>query len=79
MSAVLLILIGAAAGFIASKLMRTNLSLLETMAVGVLGALAGGLLLRVLIVVSSLAFGLIGAVLGACLMIWLYQRYFPRR
>lgn len=78
MSVVLLALIGVAAGFIASKLMRTDLSLLETVAIGLLGAVLGGAVLRAVIAVSSLAFGLIGAVVGACILIWLYQRYLKR-
>lgn len=42
MAALLLVIIGLAASFVASKLMNARLSLLETLAVGVLGALLGG-------------------------------------
>jgi uncharacterized membrane protein YeaQ/YmgE (transglycosylase-associated protein family) len=70
-----LIIIGVAAGFIASKVMKTNLSLVETIAIGILGAIIGGLVLRGLIVAGSMIFGLVGAVAGACVLIWLYQRY----
>lgn len=76
---VLLAIIGVAAGFIATRMMKTQLSVWETVAVGVLGAIIGGLVLRALIVVSGVAFGLLGAVAGACLMIWLYQRFFGAR
>lgn len=79
MSVLLLIIIGVAAGFIASKVMKTELSLLETIAIGVLGAIIGGLVLRGLIAAGSLIFGLVGAVVGACILIWLYQRYFKGR
>lgn len=79
MHIVLLAVIGVAAGFIATRLMRVELSAVETVAVGLLGAVVGGLLLRTLMVVSGLAFGLIGAVAGACLMIWLYLRFVKRR
>lgn len=79
MSVIMLALVGVAAGFIASKLMRTNLSMLETIALGVLGAIVGGFVLRAVIAASSLAFGLIGAILGACLLIWLYLRFIKRR
>ncbi|MDG1209041.1 MAG: GlsB/YeaQ/YmgE family stress response membrane protein, partial [Paracoccaceae bacterium] len=61
-----LIIIGVAAGFIASKVMKTNLSLVETIAIGILGAIIGGLVLRGLIVAGSMIFGLVGAVAGAC-------------
>lgn len=71
----LLALVGVAAGFIATKVMKVNLSTAETIAIGVLGAIVGGLILRVLIAASSAIFGLVGAIVGACLLIWLYQRY----
>ena len=74
-----LIIIGVAAGFIASKVMKTNLSLVETIAIGILGAIIGGLVLRGLIVAGSMIFGLVGAVAGACVLIWLYQRYVKDR
>ena len=74
-----LIIIGVAAGFIASKVMKTDLSLIETVAIGVLGAIVGGFVLRALIAAGSLIFGLVGAIVGACLLIWLYQRYVKGR
>ena len=74
-----LIIIGVAAGFIVSKVMKTNLSLVETIAIGILGAIIGGLVLRGLIVAGSMIFGLVGAVAGACVLIWLYQRYVKGR
>jgi uncharacterized membrane protein YeaQ/YmgE (transglycosylase-associated protein family) len=74
-----LIIIGVAAGFIASKVMKTNLSLVETIAIGILGAIIGGLVLRGLIVAGSMIFGLVGAIAGACVLIWLYQRYVKGR
>lgn len=79
MSVLFLIIIGVAAGFIASKVMKTDLSLVETIAIGVLGAIIGGLVLRGLIAAGSLIFGLVGAIVGACILIWLYQRYFKGR
>ena len=79
MSVLFLIVIGVAAGFIASKVMKTDLSLVETIAIGVLGAIVGGFVLRTLIAAGSLIFGLVGAVVGACILIWLYQRYFKGR
>ena len=79
MSALLLVLVGIAAGFAASKLMKTQLSFLETAAIGVLGALIGGFALRALIAASGVILGLVGAVLGACALLWLYQRWMGRR
>ena len=74
-SFVILALVGVAAGFIATKVMKVNLSTAETIAIGVLGAIVGGVVLRVLLAVSGIVFGLVGAIVGACLLIWLYQRY----
>ena len=75
MSILLLAIIGVAAGFIATKVMGIELTLVETIAVGLLGAVIGGFLIRAAVAVGSMAFGLIGAVVGACLLIFLYQRY----
>ncbi|MEM8751681.1 MAG: GlsB/YeaQ/YmgE family stress response membrane protein [Pseudomonadota bacterium] len=79
MGVLLFLLIGVAAGFVATKIMKMDLSLAETVAIGVLGALVGGIALRALIAVSGAAFGFVGAVLGACALILLYQRLFRRR
>lgn len=75
----LLAIIGVAAGYVASKVMKTNLSVWETVAVGVLGAIIGGVILRFAIALSGAAFGFLGAVAGACLLIWLYHRIFGAR
>ena len=47
---VYLIIIGAAAGFLATRVMRLDTDIPTTVAIGVFGALIGGLLLRFLIV-----------------------------
>lgn len=69
---VVLALIGAVAGWLATRIMDVRLSVPQTVAVGVLGALAGGFVLRFVV---PLIGGFIGAVAGACLLIWLIQRY----
>ena len=70
-----LLLIGAVAGFVATKLMRVQMAVVPTIAIGVVGALVGGMAFRVLL---SAAGGIIGAIAGACLLIWLAQRYGKR-
>lgn len=67
-----LALIGAAAGWAATRLMAVRLSPLATVAVGALGALVAGFALKV---VLPLALSLIGAVAAACLLIWLADRH----
>lgn len=74
-----LIIIGAAAGFIATRLMGIEADLVSTVAVGVLGAIAGGLVLRFVLTVAGWLGGFVGAVLGAMALIWLWQTYGPRR
>ncbi|WP_300515802.1 GlsB/YeaQ/YmgE family stress response membrane protein [Aliiroseovarius sp.] len=76
MSVVLLVIIGAAAGFLATRLMDVQTSVPVTVAIGVLGALVGSLLLRLVLAMTGMAFGFLGAVLGAIALIWLWQRFF---
>ncbi|EPX87034.1 GlsB/YeaQ/YmgE family stress response membrane protein [Salipiger mucosus] len=78
MSVVWLIIVGAAAGFLATRVMNVRTGVLETVAIGMAGALIGGLVLRFLIAVTGALAGLVGAVLGAMLVIWLWQTYFRR-
>lgn len=73
-----LIIVGAAAGFLATRLMKIEADIPTTMFIGIIGALIGGLVLRVLISVMGWMAGFVGAVLGALLVIWLWQRYVRR-
>lgn len=74
-----LIIIGAAAGFLATRLMRIEADIPTTIAVGIFGALIGGLILRALVTMASFAAGFVGAVLGALLLIWAWRAYMGRR
>ncbi|WP_432448777.1 GlsB/YeaQ/YmgE family stress response membrane protein [Aliiroseovarius marinus] len=78
MPIVLLIIVGAAAGFVATRLMDLHTDVPTTIAIGVAGALIGGLLLRFLLMLTGLAFGFVGALLGAVAVIWIWQRYSGR-
>jgi len=78
MIVVYMLIIGAAAGYIATRLMDLDTSVPVTIALGVLGAIIGGLVLRALLVIMGMAAGFVGAVLGALLLIWLYQTYFAK-
>jgi uncharacterized membrane protein YeaQ/YmgE (transglycosylase-associated protein family) len=73
-----LIIVGAAAGFLATRLMKIEADIPTTMFIGIIGALIGGLVLRVLISVMGWMAGFVGAVLGALLVIWLWQKYVRR-
>lgn len=78
MSVIALIIIGAAAGFLATRIMKLNTDVPTTVAIGVFGALIGGFVLRFLVMVTGWLAGFVGAVLGAMLLIWLWKKYFPR-
>ncbi|CUH66278.1 hypothetical protein TG4357_02341 [Thalassovita gelatinovora] len=75
MAIVWLIIIGAAAGFLATRLMNIETGILPTIGIGIAGALIGGLVLRALLAMMGAAAGLIGAVLGAMLLIWAWQTF----
>ncbi len=76
---VALVIIGAAAGFLATRLMKIEADIPTTMFIGIVGALLGGLVLRLLLSVMGMLSGFVGAVLGAMLVIWLWQKYGRRR
>lgn len=75
MGIVLLIIIGAAAGFLATRLMRWEADIPTTIIIGVAGALLGGFALRALLAMAGWMAGFVGAVMGALLLIWLWQRF----
>ena len=69
------LIIGTAAGYLATRLMKVNTDIPTTIALGIFGALIGGFVLRFLISVMGLMAGLVGAVLGAMALIWAWQRW----
>lgn len=79
MSILWLIIVGAIAGYLATRLMRLETDMLTTVLIGIAGALIGGLLLYLVLAVVGLLAGLIGAVLGALLLIWLWQTHVEGR
>jgi uncharacterized membrane protein YeaQ/YmgE (transglycosylase-associated protein family) len=78
MPIVFLIVVGAAAGFLATRLLRIEAGIIPTMAVGMGGAVIGAVVLRFLASVMGLMAGFVGAVLGALLLAWLWKTYFRR-
>ena len=73
-----LVIIGAAAGFLATRLMRMETDIITTIAIGIGGALVGGLVLNLLLKALGMASGLIGAVLGALVLIWIWNTFIKR-
>lgn len=78
MGIVLMIVIGTAAGFLATRFMKLETDVPTTIAIGVGGALIGGFLLRMLVMVTGWMAGFVGAVLGAIALIWLWKTYGPK-
>lgn len=79
MPVVLLIVVGALAGVIATRLMRMNTDLPTAMVVGVLGAVVGGLGFRFLMASAGWVGGFVLALLGSLALLWLYQLWQGRR
>jgi uncharacterized membrane protein YeaQ/YmgE (transglycosylase-associated protein family) len=75
MSILFLNIVGIAAGFLATRLMRLETDIPTTIAIGVAGALVGGFLLRGLLTMASWMAGFVGAVFGAMSLIWLWKTY----
>jgi uncharacterized membrane protein YeaQ/YmgE (transglycosylase-associated protein family) len=76
---VLLAIVGAAAGFLATRLMRIDAGLPATIAIGVGGALIGGVLISFLLAITGWIAGLAGAVGGAMVLIWVWKTYIQGR
>ncbi len=79
MNFVLLIIVGAAAGFVATRVMKIETGIPATIAVGVGGAVIGGVLIRFLLQVTGALAGFVGAVLGALLLVWIWKTYIMGR
>jgi len=78
MGVVALIIIGAAAGFLATRFMKLETDVITTVAIGIGGAVIGGLILRTLSAVTGAMGGFVGAVLGALLLIWFWKTYIKK-
>ena len=74
-----IIIIGAAAGFLATRAMKMEADVLTTVGIGILGALIGGLVLRFVMAVFGMFAGFLGAFLGAVFLIWAWRTYVGRR
>jgi len=74
MQIIALIIIGAAAGLVATRLMRLQTDLLTTVGIGIIGALVGGFVLRFLVIIGGWLAGFVGAVVASMFIIWVWQR-----
>ena len=76
---IFLVIIGAAAGFLATRLMGLETDIITTVVIGIVGALIGGFALQFLAAIMGLFAGLVGAVLGALGLIWIWKTYMANR
>ncbi|MDM7931247.1 GlsB/YeaQ/YmgE family stress response membrane protein [Tabrizicola sp.] len=70
-----LLVVGVAVGFLATRILRVDLDTPSTIALGVLGALIGGLVLRGLVMMAGAGAGFVGALAGALLLIWAWKTW----
>ena len=79
MNFVLLIIVGAAAGFLATRMMKIEAGVPATIAIGIGGAIVGGVLIRFLLDITGWIAGFAGAVMGALLLVWVWKTYIQGR
>ncbi len=79
MNIILLMIVGTAAGFLATRLMKIQAGIPETVAIGVGGALIGGVLIRFLLQVTGWMAGFVGAILGALFLLWVWKTWIAGR
>lgn len=70
-----LVIIGAAAGFIATRMMKLEMGVIQTVSLGIIGALVGGFALRILLALMGAAAGLIGAILAVMVLVYIYRQF----
>lgn len=75
MPVVLLVVVGALAGVVATRLMRIDTDLPTAMVLGVLGAVVGGLGFRFLASSASWIGAFVLALLGSLLLLWLWETW----
>jgi len=75
MGILFMIVLGAGAGFVATRLMGMELGIVPTISIGVIGAIVGGVLLRFIVSMMGVAANIVGAVFGAIVLLWIYKRF----
>jgi uncharacterized membrane protein YeaQ/YmgE (transglycosylase-associated protein family) len=75
---VLLIVLGAATGFVATRIMKVETDVITTVLIGVAGAIVGWIALRFLLALSGWFVVILGALIGAIGLIWIWKMIFPK-
>jgi uncharacterized membrane protein YeaQ/YmgE (transglycosylase-associated protein family) len=68
-----LLVVGVAAGFLASRILKVNMDTPSSIALGVIGAVIGAVVLRGLVMLAGIGAGFVGALLGALVLIWAWK------
>ena len=80
MGLVLILIIGAAAGYFATRIYNIETNIAVTVAIGVLGAVLGYFLLRaigwLLVSAGGVLSMFVGGILGAMLIVYIYKTYY---
>lgn len=71
-------IIGAAAGFLATRMMKIQADVPTTVVVGMGGAVLGWVLLRLFFALAGWTLTFVGAVLGAMALLWAWREWGPR-
>jgi uncharacterized membrane protein YeaQ/YmgE (transglycosylase-associated protein family) len=71
-------IIGAAAGFLATRVMKVQTDVPTTVVIGIAGALFGWVALRLLFALAGWTLYFLGAVGGAMALIWAWKQWGPR-
>jgi uncharacterized membrane protein YeaQ/YmgE (transglycosylase-associated protein family) len=74
----LILIVGAAAGFLATRFMRVRADVPTTILIGMAGAAVAWFVLRLVAMITGSGLLFVGAVLGAMGLIWLWRQYFNR-
>lgn len=70
-----IIVVGAAAGFLATRMMKVQADVPTTIVIGIVGSVIGWALIRFLITITSWAAMFVGGVIGAMVLIWAWRKY----
>lgn len=79
MNFVLLMIVGAASGFLATRLMKIEASIPTTIVIGVAGSIIGGVLVRFMLEITGWMASFGGAVLGSLVLLWIWKTYIAGR
>ncbi len=79
MNFVLLMIVGAASGFLATRLMKIEASIPTTIVIGMAGSIIGGVLIRFLLEITGWMASFGGAVLGSLVLLWIWKTYIAGR